>query len=90
MNPPLYKVIIKRAATKYLALLGKADQQRIAAAIDKLAINPRPVGCCKLTEHDDRWRIRVGDHRVVYEVIDKDLVVTVIVAGHRRDVYRRH
>jgi mRNA interferase RelE/StbE len=34
------------------------------------------------------WRIRVGDHRVIYEVEDDLLLVTVVRAAHRREVYR--
>ncbi|MBV6496031.1 MAG: hypothetical protein JFAIHJKO_01147 [Pyrinomonadaceae bacterium] len=35
------------------------------------------------------FRIRVGDHRVVYEVRDDVLIVVVIKIGHRSDVYKR-
>jgi len=35
------------------------------------------------------WRIRIGDYRVIYEITDNQLLVTVIQVGNRRDVYRR-
>ena len=41
----------------------------------------------KLTGRD-AWRMRVGDYRVVYEVLDEDSQVVVMHVGHRRDVYR--
>ena len=42
----------------------------------------------RIGSKDDRRRLRVGDYRVVYEVLDRSLVVDVIKVGHRRDVYR--
>ena len=33
------------------------------------------------------WRIRAGDYRIIYEIFDDELTVTVVRAGHRRDVY---
>ena len=61
--------------------------ERIDAAILALAETPRPPGCTKLT-NQEAWRIRVGDYRIVYEIRDTALVVTVIEIGHRREVYR--
>ncbi|MBI3466327.1 MAG: type II toxin-antitoxin system RelE/ParE family toxin [Planctomycetes bacterium] len=49
--------------------------------------HPRPHGCVKLTGYDNRWRIRIGDYRVVYEIHDAELRVLVIRAAHRKDVY---
>ena len=41
-----------------------------------------------LRGHSSRWRLRVGDHRVVYTIKDGKLIVWVLAAGDRRDVYR--
>lgn len=49
--------------------------------------NPRPSGCLKLTGRNG-WRIRGGDYRIIYEIDDKQEMVTVLHIGHRRDVYR--
>ncbi len=58
-------------------------------ALDSLAKNPRPPGCVKLQGGDDLYRVRVGDYRVVYTIQDTVLVVLVVEAGHRRDIYRQ-
>ncbi|MGW4694317.1 type II toxin-antitoxin system RelE family toxin [Kitasatospora cineracea] len=42
-----------------------------------------------LQGHNSRWRLRVGDYRVVYTVEDGRLVVWVMTVGNRREVYRR-
>jgi len=52
-----------------------------------LAKQPRPPGAEKLSGHD-LYRVRQGNYRILYEIVDHDLTVTVIKIGHRRDVYR--
>lgn len=61
---------------------------RIRTAVEALREDPRPSGSRKLTGSDDQWRIRVGDYRVVYEIADDVLIVTVVRIAHRREVYR--
>jgi mRNA interferase RelE/StbE len=63
-------------------------RDRLRAAIDALAVEPRPRGAEKLAGRDD-YRIRVGDYRVVYAVDDRDRLVLVARIAHRREVYRR-
>lgn len=57
------------------------------AVLALLAEEPRPPAAKKLTGRE-AWRVRTGDWRVIYEVHDKALLVIVVAAGHRRDVYR--
>jgi mRNA interferase RelE/StbE len=63
-------------------------RDRIRAAVDSLANEPRPVGAVKLAGRDD-FRIRVGDYRIVYAIDDHDHAVLVARIAHRREVYRR-
>ena len=84
-----YRVLIKASAAKELeAVDQKKDRQRIVAGIRSLADDPRPSGCEKLAGQDDRYRIRVGRYRIIYEIGDTQLVVFVVKVGHRKDVYR--
>lgn len=83
-----YRVLIKPSAKKeLLAVSNKKDRQRIVRRIEALAENPRPPGCEKLSGYD-RYRLRQGRYRVVYEVRDNDVLVIVVKVGHRRDIYR--
>jgi mRNA interferase RelE/StbE len=76
-------------AARELAKLPRAIARQIAAAIDALAADPRPAGVRKLAGGSgDQWRIRIGDYRVLYEVRDAELLVTVVKLAHRRQVYR--
>jgi len=83
----MYSVEFLPSAAKALAKLDRAIQRRIARRIDRLAIDPH-LDAVKLRGADDVWRIRVGDHRVLYRIEDDLLLVLIIRIGHRRDVYR--
>lgn len=84
-----YRVLIKPSARKeLLAVPTKKDRQRLVRRIELLGEDPSPVGCQKLTGGADRYRVRQGQYRIVYEIRDDELVVLVVKLGHRRDVYR--
>lgn len=82
-----YSVEFTSRAAKDLQKAERADQKRIIKRIEALATNPRPKGCKKLKD-SDFYRIRVGACRVIYSIEDRKLVVTIIRARPRRDVYR--
>jgi mRNA interferase RelE/StbE len=84
-----YSVLITASAAKELESVdGKANRARIVKAILSLAANPRGASSEKLSGTDRRYRVRVGDYRVVYDVDDEKSVVDVVKIGHRREVYR--
>lgn len=83
-----YRVEIARRVLKSIAALPRKDQQRVRAAIDLLADSPRPPGCVAMVGEPHAYRVRTGDYRIVYEVFDDRLLVQVVRAGHRRDIYR--
>ena len=86
-----YEVRLARRAVRSLEDLQRRDQQRIRAAIDLLAENPRPPSCVALQGEVGVYRVRVGDYHIVYELLDQVLVVQVVQVvhvGHRREVYR--
>lgn len=85
-----YRVEVARRAVKVIRQLQRSDQQRIRAAIDLLADEPRPSGCVTLSGEDAVYRVRVGVYRILYEVFDDRLLVHVVRVGHRRGVYRPH
>lgn len=82
-----YSVLIKRSAGAELASLALKDRRRVVARIDRLAADPRPRGCEKLSG-EEKYRVRQGDLRILYEVDDREATVTIVKVGHRRDVYR--
>ncbi|MFC5338466.1 type II toxin-antitoxin system RelE family toxin [Leucobacter denitrificans] len=83
-----YEITYARSALKTLRKIDRKTAQRILRAIDALASDPHPLGCKQLKGGSGEMRIRIGDYRVVYDVIDAEVVVLVLRIGHRREVYR--
>ncbi len=82
-----YRLLFKSSVSKDLRSLPRDDVTLILARIAALADNPRPMGSEKLSGQE-RFRVRQGSYRIIYEVQDTELVVMVVKVGHRRDVYR--
>ena len=83
-----YEIIFARTARKELELLDNNVVRRIIRKIESLAANPRPAGCEKLKGHENLWRVRVEDFRIIYSVYDKRRVIDIILVRHRKDAYR--
>ena len=87
-----YRVELSTSASRELRKLEKRIQPKlmrgIGGRISALAEDPRPPGVEKVEGHDDLWRVRSGDYRIVYAVEDDVLLVVVVKIGHRREVYR--
>ena len=82
-----YSIEFRPSARRALEEVPKSDQSRLVRAIDKLSANPFGRGCKKV-KGTEFWRARAGDYRVIYTVIEENLVVIVVKIGHRREVYR--
>ncbi len=85
---PRYSIEFRKSAEKDLRRLEPTTRQRVVRAIWQLADNPRPSGCRKLVNTRNAYRIRVGDYRVIYAVLDVVLVVAIESVRHRREAYR--
>lgn len=83
-----YQVDLSKRAKRQLSKLDSDTQASIGAAIDALAVDPRPAGVKKLKGEETVYRIRVRDYRILYEIQDDELLILVIKIGHRREVYR--
>jgi len=82
-----YSLAFKKSVSRDLAPLPKKDVAAVLRAIDGLAENPRPAQSKKLSK-DEKYRLRCGTYRILYEIDDARIVVCVVKVGHRRDVYR--
>jgi mRNA interferase RelE/StbE len=82
-----YAVDVKPSARKELERLPDKVLARAVSKIESLGQSPRPAGCKKLKGYKDKWRIRVGDWRVVYIIDDGTKLVSVTRIAHRREVY---
>jgi mRNA interferase RelE/StbE len=83
-----YAIQVLPVAIRAISKLPAEGKRRVEAAIELLAINPRPPASRKLTGRPE-WRVRTGDYRVLYRINDAVLTVVVVQAGHRREIYQR-
>lgn len=83
---PHYTLSIGKSAQKQLDKLSDDIANRLIEDIYKLADDPRPSGCKKLKGRDG-YRIRSGNYRIIYKIVDNLLLVNVIALGHRKDIY---
>ena len=83
-----YEVQILPKVARQIKALSVEVRQDISLTIRSLANEPRPIGVKKLSGEKDVYRVRVGNYRVLYQIVDKVLVVVVVSVGHRREVYR--
>jgi mRNA interferase RelE/StbE len=82
-----YELAFSKSVAKDLRAFPKQDVKRIMQRIRSLADDPRPPGCEKLSGQE-RYRLRQGAYRIVYEIEDDRLTVLIVKVGHRRDVHR--
>ena len=85
-----YRLEFRPAVERWFGKL--RDQRlkvRLTEAMARLADNPRPVGVLKL-QGAERYRLRVGDYRVIYEIHDRILLVLVVDVADRKDIYPRN
>ncbi|TGK14150.1 type II toxin-antitoxin system RelE/ParE family toxin [Leptospira fletcheri] len=83
---PEYFVFLSKTAGKQLDKLPDSVAETLLKTIESLAKNPKPQGVKKLKGRDG-YRIRKGDYRIIYDIVDMKLVVEVIAIGHRKDIY---
>jgi mRNA interferase RelE/StbE len=84
-----YRVEFTTAAARQVKKLPRPARDRVLDAVEDLSDEPRPHGAKKLVGEETAWRIRVGGYRVIYDIFDTELTVTVVRAGRRREVYDR-
>ena len=83
-----YRIEIKKSAAKEIEKLPGNEIKKVLNKIKELSQNPRPIGCKKLSK-EEKYRIRQGNYRILYEVKGDLLIVFVVKVAHRKDVYRR-
>ncbi|MFU8848759.1 MAG: type II toxin-antitoxin system RelE family toxin [Opitutales bacterium] len=82
-----YRIVIKKSAAKEIERIEKRDRIRIIEKIRSLAEDPHPVGSKKLSGQE-KYRIRQGNYRILYQVKNEELIINVVKVGHRRDIYK--
>lgn len=82
-----YTVVLEPKAERAIRKLPPELGERVSHAAYALGDDPRPHGYRKLHGRGDRYRIRVGDYRIIYEIKDDVLIVLVVEVGPRDSIY---
>lgn len=82
----MYEIIFTKKAKNQFFKLEKDAQERIGAALEKT--RTRPHAYFKRLIGDKAYKLRVGKHRVIAEIIKGNLTITVIEIGHRKNIYK--
>ena len=82
-----YSLAFKKSVAKDLRNIPNKDVKRILKSIELLCENPRADGCIKLSGQE-RYRVRQGVYRIVYEIQDTELIILVVKIAHRSVVYK--
>ena len=83
----MYQIVIKKKAKKFIDRLPMNEKRRIVSALERL---PYGDDIKRLQGHDELYRLRVGDYRIIYTVDHGQLIVCVIDAGNRGQIYNRY
>jgi len=82
-----YSLAFKKSVAKDLRNIPNKDVKHILKCIELLCKNPRADGCIKLSGQE-RYRVRQGVYRIVYEIQDMKLIILVVKIAHRSAVYK--
>ncbi|MGV8125358.1 MAG: type II toxin-antitoxin system RelE/ParE family toxin [Candidatus Xenobiia bacterium LiM19] len=81
-------VIVTSKAEKSIQAMEASQRQEIKAIIDSMEINLNSLKKKKLQCYNDRWRIRHGDWRIIYQEVKQEGSVYVLDIKQRKDAYK--
>ncbi len=84
-----YQLAIPKPVQKQLDKLPPSTGRRVLQRLIALQGDPRPSGCVKLKGYTGEYRIRIGDYRVRYAVLDAESMVVLLQCRDRKEIYRR-
>ena len=84
----IFRIEVLPSAERDLKHIPRPARQELIAAINSLAVNPRPFGYKPLQTKRRLFRVRAGVYRVIYAIEPERATVVILRAGHRRSVYR--
>lgn len=83
----MYQIIIRKKAKKFIDRLPINEKRRVVSAIEQL---PNGEDIKRVQGHDELLRLRVGDYRIIYTIDNGKLIVCIVDAGNRGDIYKRY
>lgn len=84
----MYGLELKNSVEKDFKKIPKNQRQKIWEHIENLKIQPHSKNCRKMVGTENDYRIRIGDYRVVYRILDVKRIIIIFATEHRKDIYR--
>lgn len=84
-----YRIEVKRSAAKALKKIPKPDRKRIREKIDSFEEKLPNQDITKMKGDNPFHKVRVGNYRIIYEILDDVLLILIVKIGHRKDIYRK-
>jgi len=83
-----YSIFLKPSAIKDLRPIPADVQRLIKGRLMRLADDPFPPDCKKLSDNDSMFRVWQGKYRIIYTVDIQNHSITILAIEHRREAYR--
>jgi mRNA interferase RelE/StbE len=80
-----YQVGLAPSAVQTIVELDSQVQQQLAQKLEELAFNPRPEDAHPLKDIERLYKVRLGEYRIIYQIQDQPLLLTVIKIAHLKD-----
>lgn len=83
----MYKLVFDKKIIKDLKQIDSVWQKKILDKINEILLISPYDGKRLVGNMSNFYRIRVGDYRIIYEIIEDVVTVEIIKIGHRKEVY---
>ncbi|MEH1923605.1 type II toxin-antitoxin system RelE family toxin [Nostoc sp.] len=80
-----YQVALAPSIVQKITELDSEVQQRLAQKLEELALNPRPEDAHPLKDTERLYKVRLDQYRIIYQIQDQALLLTVIKIAHLKD-----
>ena len=84
----MYRIVIPDNVERQLRKLDKTIQERIFAVLERIKI--RPEDFVEKLVGEPGYKLRVGDYRIMLDILHKDIVIILLEVGHRKNMYKKH
>lgn len=84
-----YTIVIEKLAEKFIVKLSKSEKERVLKAIYQLP-NGNNIKELKWNKNKGLYRLRVGDYRIIYKIDNGKLIICIVDADNRGDIYKRY
>ena len=87
VNQAKLKIILKqlKKMDRHVGMMLAKDLKKRLDGLE----NPRQFGKALVGDYKGLWRYRVGNYRVICDIIDNKMVILALEMGHRKDIYRK-